>query len=71
MALLAGVTPLAFGGVGVTLRSMPTTKPRIFLTLGEKDEAALAKLCAAWGLPPPKAIRKALRLAAEKVEPPK
>lgn len=45
---------------------MPTKKPRIFLTLGEKDEAALAILVEAWSLPRPAAIRKALRLAAGK-----
>lgn len=45
---------------------MPTTKPRIYLTLGDKDQAALASLEAKWGLKPPAVIRKALREAAEK-----
>lgn len=49
---------------------MPTTKPRIFLTLGEKDEAALDKLTAALGLTRPAAIRKALREAAKDVKKP-
>jgi predicted DNA binding CopG/RHH family protein len=48
---------------------MPTQRPRIFLTLGEKDLAALKALGERWGLPAPKVIRKALRQAAEKLPP--
>lgn len=59
------MTPLASNTPGVTLAIMPTTKPRIFLTLGEKDVAALEKLTAAWGLPRPAAIRRAIREAAK------
>lgn len=49
---------------------MPTTKPRIFLTLGEKDVAALGALTLAWGLKRPSAIRKAVREAARRIAKP-
>lgn len=45
---------------------MPTKRPRIFLTLGEKDEAAITELIAIWGLSAPKVIRKALRETAKR-----
>lgn len=40
---------------------MPTTLPRVYLTLAEKDAAALDALAAKLGITKPAVLRKALR----------
>ena len=44
---------------------MPTTNPRIFLTLGPATLAKVDALAALWGLNRPQAIRKAIKEIAK------
>lgn len=44
---------------------MPTTNPRIFLTLGPDTLSKVDALAALWGMNRPQAIRKAIKEAAK------
>jgi hypothetical protein len=63
---MSGCNTACFGAERCYTAPMPTTRPRIFLTLGEKDEEALDVLMDKWGKKRPDVIRKALREAAAK-----
>lgn len=63
---ILGATPARHLAARCYTSAMPTKKPRIFLTLTEKDEAALAVLTVKWNCSKLDAIRRALREAGEK-----